>query len=229
MMLRMFFRSPGMLIGALIMAINLNPSLSIILAVAVPILLISIACIIVRGFPLFGKMQTKIDGLNSTVQENLTNASASVSLILMIIGGSPVGTAGGVKTVTVAVLFCSALATIKNKNCTTLFGRRISDGSIRRAVAVFVAFITICGISTILLMATNETSVIDAVYETVSATATVGLSRSLTPELNNLGKMIIIVTMYFGRVGPISMAIALGQRNETQNLISEPTEEISIG
>lgn len=81
MMLRMFFRSPGMLIGALIMAINLNPSLSIILAVSVPILLISIACIIVRGFPLFGKMQTKIDKLNATVQENLTNVRVVKSFV----------------------------------------------------------------------------------------------------------------------------------------------------
>lgn len=81
MMLRMFFRSPGMLVGALIMAISLNPSLSLILAVSVPILLISIACIIVRGFPLFGKMQTKIDGLNSTVQENLTNVRVVKSFV----------------------------------------------------------------------------------------------------------------------------------------------------
>ncbi len=81
MMLRMFFRSPGMLIGALIMAINLNPSLSVILAVSVPLLLISIACIIIRGFPLFGKMQKKIDGLNSTVQENLTNVRVVKSFV----------------------------------------------------------------------------------------------------------------------------------------------------
>ncbi len=81
MMLRMFFRSPGMLIGALIMAINLNPSLSVILLVSVPILLISIGCIVVRGFPLFGKMQTKIDGLNSTVQENLTNVRVVKSFV----------------------------------------------------------------------------------------------------------------------------------------------------
>ena len=81
MMLRMFFRSPGMLIGALIMAINLNPSLSVILAVSVPLLLISIACIIVRGFPLFGKMQTKLDKLNSTVQENLTNVRVVKSFV----------------------------------------------------------------------------------------------------------------------------------------------------
>ncbi len=81
MMLRMFFRSPGMLIGALIMAINLNPSLSVILLVSVPILLISIGCIVVRGFPLFGKMQTKIDGLNATVQENLTNVRVVKSFV----------------------------------------------------------------------------------------------------------------------------------------------------
>ena len=81
MMLRMFFRSPGMLIGALFMAISLNPSLSIILAVSVPVLIISISCIIVRGFPLFGKMQTKIDGLNSTVQENLTNVRVVKSFV----------------------------------------------------------------------------------------------------------------------------------------------------
>ena len=81
MMLRMFIRSPGMLIGALVMAISLNPSLSVILLVSVPVLLISIGCIVVRGFPLFGKMQSKIDGLNSTVQENLTNVRVVKSFV----------------------------------------------------------------------------------------------------------------------------------------------------
>jgi trk system potassium uptake protein TrkH len=78
-------------------------------------------------------------------------------------------------------------------------------------------------------MATGNVSVIDAVYETVSATATVGLSRNLTATLNTVGKLIIIVTMYFGRVGPISLAVAFGSKNETQNVISDPTEDISIG
>ena len=81
MMLRMFFRSPGMLIGALFMAISLNPSLSVVLAVSVPLLLASIAFIIIRGFPMFSKMQTKIDGLNSTVQENLTNIRVVKSFV----------------------------------------------------------------------------------------------------------------------------------------------------
>ncbi len=178
---------------------------------------------------LFQSVTTRTAGFASVAQENLTNASALVSVILMIIGGSPVGTAGGIKTVTIAVLACSAFATIRNKNSGALFGRRISEESIKKAVAVVMAFVTICAASTLLLMATNNASFIDVVYETVSAAATVGLSRNLTSTLNDVGKLIIIMTMYLGRVGPISLAVALGSKNESQNVISEPTEEISIG
>lgn len=178
---------------------------------------------------LFQSVTTRTAGFASIPQENLTDASAAVSLLLMLIGGSPVGTAGGIKTVTIAVLFCSAFATIRNKNSATLFGRCISANSIRKAVAVVVTFLSICFVSMILLMATSDSSAIDVVYETVSATATVGLSRNFTGRLNSFGKAIIIITMYFGRVGPISLAVALGSKNESQNVISEPTEEISIG
>ena len=177
----------------------------------------------------FQSVTTRTAGFASIPQENLTNASAMISIILMLIGGSPVGTAGGIKTVTVAVLICSAFATIRNKNSATLFGRQISANSVKKSIAVVVTFMTICISSTVLLMATNNVSFIDAIYETVSATATVGLSRALTPALNLAGKIIIIITMYFGRVGPISLAVALGSKDESQNVISEPVEEISIG
>ena len=178
---------------------------------------------------MFQSVTTRTAGFATVPQENLTNASSVVSLILMMIGGSPVGTAGGMKTVTIAVLFCSAMATIRNKKNATVFGRCISADSIRKAVAVCVMFIIICLASTVLLMATSDAAALDAVYETVSASATVGLSRNLTATLNTVGKIIIIVTMYFGRVGPISLAVALGSKSETQNVISEPTEDISIG
>jgi len=177
----------------------------------------------------FQSVTTRTAGFASVLQENLTNASAMVSIVLMMIGGSPVGTAGGMKTVTIAVLVCSAFATVRNKNSATLFGRRIAEGSVKKAVAVAVTFLTICTVSTVLLMAACDASALDAVYETVSATATVGLSRNLTSTLTALGKLIVIVTMYFGRVGPISLAVAFGSKNESQNVISEPTEEISIG
>ena len=178
---------------------------------------------------LFQSVTTRTAGFAGVPQENLTNASAAVSLILMVIGGSPVGTAGGIKTVTFAVLLCSTFATVSNKNSITLLGRRIPEASVKKAVAVVMTFMIICAASAVLLMASSDADALDAVYEAVSATATVGLSRNLTPSLNTAGKLIITATMYFGRVGPISLAVALGSKNESQNLISEPTEEISIG
>ena len=178
---------------------------------------------------LFQSVTTRTAGFASIPQENLTNASAISSLILMFIGGSPVGTAGGVKTVTVVVLACSAFSTIRNKSSATIFNRKISEDSIRKAVAVVVTFTVILISSTILLSVASDAPALDILYETVSATATVGLSRNLTATLNTLGKAIIIVNMYFGRVGPISLAVALGSKRENQNVVSDPTEDISIG
>ena len=83
--------------------------------------------------------------------------------------------------------------------------------------------------STILLSALTNAPVIDVLYETVSATATVGLSRNFTASLDVLGKLVIIATMYFGRVGPMSLALAIGSKGGNQNSISEPIEDISIG
>ena len=83
-------------------------------------------------------------------------------------------------------------------------------------------------ISTILLSAVTDADVIDIAYETVSASATVGLTRDLTPKLNLWGKIIIIVTMYLGRVGPISLLIAFKMRTRN-NIIKDPVEQINIG
>ena len=178
---------------------------------------------------MFQSITTRTAGFASIPQENLTDASSIVSLILMMIGGSPVGTAGGMKTVTIVVLCCSTVATILNKNQTTMFGRCIPENAVKKAVAVVVTFASICFTSTILLLAVSDAPVLDIIYETFSASATVGLSRNLTASLTPLGKVIIIITMYFGRVGPISLAVALGSRREKPDIISEPVEEISIG
>lgn len=178
---------------------------------------------------LFQSITTRTAGFASVPQENLRDTTTIISMVMMLVGGSPVGTAGGMKTVTVAVLICSAFATIRNKREATLFGRRVSSDSIRRAVAVVVAFACIVLVSTTLLAAATGANLLDVVYESVSAIATVGLSRNFTGRLNMLGKLIVIVTMYLGRVGPISLAVALGNQNESQNVISEPEEDISIG
>ena len=177
----------------------------------------------------FQSVTTRTAGFATIPQQNLTNASSVVALLLMFIGGSPVGTAGGVKTVTFAVLFMSALATIRNRDEVELFRRRISKQMIGKAVAVVCVSFFIMFVSTVLLAAVTPADIMDVMYETVSATATVGLTRNLTPTLNIYGKIIIIVTMYLGRVGPISLLIAFNTKRKSKVIVKNPVEEISVG
>ena len=178
---------------------------------------------------LFQSVTTRTAGFATIPQQDLTNTSAIISVLLMLIGGSPVGTAGGIKTVTVAVLLVSMFATICSKEDAELFGRTIPKQTVNKSVAVVGMFFLIAALSTILLSAVTNADVIDIVYETVSATATVGLTRNLTPTLNLWGKAIIIVTMYLGRVGPISLVIAFSTQKKNKNIVKNPTEEISVG
>ncbi|MBR5316577.1 MAG: potassium transporter KtrB [Lachnospiraceae bacterium] len=178
---------------------------------------------------LFQSVTTRTAGFATVPQENLTNSSAILAVLLMFIGGSPVGTAGGVKTVTFAVLLCSAFATITNKEDVDLFQRTVSSQTVKKSVAVVATSFVICFTSTVLLSVVCQADMLDIMYETASATATVGLTRNLTSTLNLWGKLIIIVTMYLGRVGPISMVIAFTSKNKKTNIIKNPTEEISVG
>ena len=190
-----------------------------------------------KDFTLYQKIQasffqsvtTRTAGFFTVPQENLSNSSALVSVLLMFIGGSPVGTAGGIKTVTIAVVVAAAIAAIKNQKDVTMFNRTLSKEAISKAVAVICTSFFIMFISTLLLSAVTDASFLDILYETVSATATVGLTRNLTGSLNTIGKIIIIATMYFGRVGPISLAIALNLKKQNPNIIKNPVEDISVG
>ncbi|MBR2891740.1 MAG: potassium transporter KtrB [Bacilli bacterium] len=191
----------------------------------------------IANFNIFDKIQismfqsitTRTAGFATIPQEYLTDQSVIVCLILMFIGGSPVGTAGGIKTITAVSLIAIAIASILNKKEVVLFNRNLSSEITRKAVAVTAMSFMIVIISTILLSLTIDRSIVDILYETVSATATVGLSRNLTPYLKDIGKFIIIITMYLGRVGPISLAIAFKSKKASTNIILNPTEEVSIG
>lgn len=186
---------------------------------------------------LFGKIQaslfqsvtTRTAGFASVPQENLSSASVVVCVIMMFIGASPVGTGGGIKTVTVVVLLCTAYSAIKNKNEISLFNRNISRQATRKAVAVTCMSFAITFVSTLLLAAVSDFSLVDILYETVSATGTVGLTRGITAQLSLVGKVIITATMYLGRIGPISLAFLFGSEKEITNNIKNPTEEISVG
>lgn len=177
----------------------------------------------------FQSVTTRTAGFATVPQENLTNSSALVCMILMFIGGSPVGTAGGIKTVTFAVLVVAAIATIRNHKEVNLFGRSLAKETVSKAMAVAGMSFVIMFASTVLLSAVMQADLLDILYETISATATVGLTRNLTSSLNIYGKIIIIATMYLGRVGPISLAVAFNLKKEKTNIIKNPVEDISVG
>jgi trk system potassium uptake protein TrkH len=147
----------------------------------------------------------------------------------MFIGGSPVGTAGGVKTVTFFVMILNAVSFIRSRKENVVFGRKVTSDMIHKASAIVAVSFFVTVIMLFLIMVTNGVSLVDGMYETFSATGTVGLSRALTPQLNTVGRWIIIISMYLGRIGPISMAMFFNYETESKNLVSYAKGNFFIG
>ncbi len=156
---------------------------------------------------LFESVTLRTAGFATIPQQNLNGASSMIAYFLMFIGGSPIGTAGGVKTVTMFLVILNALSYVRGKSVTTVFNRKISNELMRKAAAIvqisFMAMIVL----TVLLVLTNPVTLEDGLFEIISALATVGLTRGVTPGLNTVGRLIVIAAMYLGRIGPISMAV----------------------
>lgn len=166
----------------------------------------------------FQSVTMRTAGFVSFDQNNLTDASVLFCCMLMLIGGSPVGTAGGIRTVTVTVLFFLVLSVIRGRGEMVAFKKTINAGVVRRAVAVTLISFSVLLLCTVLLLATNNVSLSDGLYEVTNAIATVGLSRNVTPTLNMFGRGLIMVCMYLGRVGPMTMFMAFGQQMGTKIL-----------
>jgi trk system potassium uptake protein TrkH len=180
---------------------------------------------------LFQSVTTRTAGFATIDQAHFSTAAVALCLVLMFIGGSPMGTAGGVKTTTIAVLFLSMLSNLKGKRDVEFGNRRIRSQYIRSAVVVVgVGFMTLM-VSTILLAAVMPQAAFeDILYETTSAVATVGLSRGLTGSLPFAGKWILILTMYMGRIGPLTLGMAVLLRAEKHSENAHLAEEdIMIG
>ncbi|WP_092250078.1 TrkH family potassium uptake protein [Butyrivibrio sp. INlla21] len=165
---------------------------------------------------LFESITFRTAGFATIPQENLSISSCFIAYVFMFIGGSPVGTAGGVKTVTIFLLFMNVRTYVSQEKERVIFNRRVSDDSMRKASAVVFVSLSATLLLTILLSIFNPVPMEDALYEVVSACGTVGLSRGLTASLNSAGRIIIIISMFLGRTGPISM-IAFFSRNRSSN------------
>lgn len=191
----------------------------------------------IGDMPLWNKIMTSLfqsvtfrtAGYYTIPQEGLHGGTAFVGIILMFIGGSPSGTAGGVKTITVAMLLLAGISTIRGRNDVEVFHRKISDASVKKGLAVVMTSTVILFTATIGLTLVQDNAFIDILYEAASALATVGLSRDMTMNLTTIGKLIIIGCMYAGRIGPITMALVFNVKRDKGKGRVLPEEKIMVG
>lgn len=179
---------------------------------------------------LFQSVTSRTAGFNTIPLAQMKEASKFFTIILMFIGGSPAGTAGGVKTVTVGVIVLTVLSVIQGKPKTEVFHRSIPFDVIQKALAVIMISLGVVISVTMLLTLSENVSFMDAFFEATSAFGTVGLTLGITPNLSNFGKIIIAITMFIGRLGPVTMALAfsLKQRKHTGD-IKLPEERVLVG
>lgn len=154
----------------------------------------------------FLSVSARTAGFSTMPLENLSNSSSLVMIFLMFIGANPGSTGGGVKTTTIFVILI-AMATVVSGKKPTVFKRRIPQESITKALTVFVMGIVVILLATfgVMLIEGNRFSTLDILFEVVSAAATVGLSRSLTPMLHIASKILIMIVMFIGRLGPLTI------------------------
>lgn len=175
---------------------------------------------------LFSSMTARTAGFTTFAFTEFSMAGVIVMCILMFIGANPGSTGGGMKTTTMFVLIKSLISTATGKEAVT-FGKKIKDDALHKAfVIVSLGLCWVIFASFLLTMLEPQLSLAEVLFETVSAMATVGLSMDVTPTLGTLSKLIIIVTMYIGRLGPLTIATMWVA---PQKGISRPEEEIPIG
>lgn len=178
---------------------------------------------------LFQSVTTRTAGLLTISQKGMHDTTAFICMVLMFIGGSPVGTAGGIKTSTIALLVIAAGSVVKGENEVTAYRKRIPAKTIKKALAVVMISIMVLFLMICLLSVVNGGEFMDAAFEATSALSTTGLSRDYSATLNLYGKLIITLCMYLGRVGPISMVIAFNFKNTKKNMVVYPEEDITVG
>ena len=176
----------------------------------------------------FQSVTTRTAGIATISQKGLTVPSVITSMFLMFIGGSSVGTAGGVKVTTVAVVALSVAATVRGNNDVTCYGRRISNQIVRKSIAIiFISFLaSMVAIICMCILESGES--VDIIFEIYSALGTAGLSRDYTATIGLAGKIILCICMFLGRIGPITMVIAFTMR-DTKTALRLPKGKITVG
>ena len=176
----------------------------------------------------FQAVTPRTAGFNTADLNKMSDAGRSVMMLLMLIGGSPGSTAGGMKTTTIAVLFANAIAVFRKRQNANCYGRRIDDSTVKNASAILFMYVFFSMLSAIIISITDGISMQMGMFETFSAIGTVGLTLGITPTLSAVSRFLLILLMFFGRVGGLTIIYAAFSQKDASTL-KYPMENITVG
>ena len=176
----------------------------------------------------FQSVTTRTAGFNTINISEMSEASKAVMILLILIGGSPGSTAGGMKTTTFTILLLNAIATFRSQENAGAFGRRLEYNVIKNAATIAMLYFTLFFVGGIAISIYEDFPLLDCLYEAASAVGTVGLTLGITPELHVFSQVVLIILMYLGRVGGLTLiyAVFFGRNKKNAKL---PLEKITVG
>lgn len=177
----------------------------------------------------FMSVTARTAGFNSMPMDELEPAGQFVVMTLMVVGASPGGTGGGMKTTTLAILLLAIAATVRQRKCVEVSGREIAEQLVRKAATLGACFIGLIAAATFLLSISEPFPLGHVLFESVSAASTTGLSLGITGELTAFGKGVMIVTMFLGRIGPLALLASLVFGVGATRPYRYPAEDVLIG
>ena len=178
---------------------------------------------------LFQSVTTRTAGFFGVDQGALTGGGKLVSIMLMLVGGSSGSTAGGIKTVTAALLVLMALSVMRRRSQIVVFGRKIAPDQVSSAGALCILVVMLAALGGVVISAVEKIALSDAMYEAVSALCTVGLSTGITGSLGTVSRLLLILYMYFGRVGIMTVSFAFMTKSPPDNAIGRPETRVLLG
>lgn len=177
---------------------------------------------------MFATVSPRTAGFNTVSVSGMSQSGLLLTVLLMLVGGSPGSTAGGIKTTTISVLFAATAATFKHMRDAVLFKRKIPGDTIRLSCSIVFIYLSAVIVSTLFIAAIEPISILEALFEVASAAGTVGLTMGITPALSAASRLVLILLMYFGRVGGISLALSFAEKHE-HIPVDRPSENILVG
>ena len=177
---------------------------------------------------MFMSVTTRPAGFNTIDLSNLSDSGTLLSLILMLIGGSPGSTAGGLKTTTIAVVVIAVFAMAKGGDDINTFKRRIVSDVVKQSAVIILIYLFAVMLSSMIICSVEGLGMSQVLFETASAAGTVGVSKGITNQISAISKIILMIMMYGGRIGGLSLVLVFGQR-KPEAPVKRPTEQILIG